>query len=220
MGRARRIFRAWCHTVFRDPASRPYLAQWRRSLRDDASVLASDRPWVPYKAADWLVDRVRPDWRVFEYGSGASTLFFARRAGRVVAVEHDAAWAAVVRQHLADQRLTGAEVRLVEPEPVAEPAYASDSADYASMNFRGYAHAIRDEPEPFDLVMVDGRARVACAKQAMGHVRSGGWLGLDNAERDRYAPIHRLLAEHDRVMFHGIGPGGVKPWSTCFWRMP
>ena len=44
-------------------------------------------PTFSYAAIDFLKDFLRPDMNVAEYGSGPSTLFFARRVQRVFAVE-------------------------------------------------------------------------------------------------------------------------------------
>ena len=49
-------------------------------------------PWYTYAAIDFLEGRTRPDMRVFEYGSGNSTLWWGSRTEQVVACEHDKAW--------------------------------------------------------------------------------------------------------------------------------
>ena len=49
-------------------------------------------------------------------------------------------------------------------------------------------NAICDEPDAsLDLVVVDGRARVECARRAMPKVKPGGLLLLDDTSRERYA---------------------------------
>src|SRR3954471_20501401 len=50
-------------------------------------------PWFTYPAIEFLGQF---DWggkRVFEWGSGNSSLWFARRAGSVRSIEHDRVWA-------------------------------------------------------------------------------------------------------------------------------
>jgi predicted O-methyltransferase YrrM len=59
--------------------------------------------------------------RVFEYGSGGSTLFFGERAKVLVSVEHDREWYKVLKQHLEKRGLRNVEYLLAEPE-VAESA--------------------------------------------------------------------------------------------------
>ena len=74
----------------------PYLEDkgWVRSRRERLPV---DRdgdclPWYSYSMIAFLSDKVRPDMRVFEYGSGYSTLWWARRVAHVTSCEHDQYW--------------------------------------------------------------------------------------------------------------------------------
>jgi 16S rRNA A1518/A1519 N6-dimethyltransferase RsmA/KsgA/DIM1 with predicted DNA glycosylase/AP lyase activity len=45
-----------------------------------------------YNVIALLDDRLDSDMRVFEYGSGFSTLYFAERVSSVVSVEYDQQW--------------------------------------------------------------------------------------------------------------------------------
>src|SRR5215218_1655637 len=49
-------------------------------------------PWFTYPAIEALKNWDLADKRVFEYGSGYSTLFWASRAKEVVSVEHNRDW--------------------------------------------------------------------------------------------------------------------------------
>jgi hypothetical protein len=49
-------------------------------------------PWVTYSFIDFIKTRLGKDFKIFEYGSGNSTLFYAQRVARVVSVEHDEEW--------------------------------------------------------------------------------------------------------------------------------
>jgi hypothetical protein len=78
----------------------------------------------------------------------------------------------------------------------------------------------RFEDESFDLVLVDGRARVAAVRHAMPKVRPGGLLVLDDAERPRYREAIVSLDGWTRRCF--TGPGGVSPnyWQTDVYLKP
>jgi len=163
---------------------------WLRSLfaiydLDDLRRL--DLPWWTLKATE-AVDaflKSRPDARVFEYGSGASTFWLAKRAGTVVSVEHDADWYASMQA----SGLPGhVELIFRAPEPAgdAAPGFPSGRAGYEQMEFRAYVQAIEAQPQPFDLIVVDGRARVACLEAAKRHLAPGGMIVFDNAGRERY----------------------------------
>lgn len=45
-------------------------------------------PWYTYPCIDFLEARLDPSLSVFEYGSGLSTIWYARRVDEVVGVEH------------------------------------------------------------------------------------------------------------------------------------
>ena len=49
-------------------------------------------PWMNYSIVSILNDRLRPDMKLFEFGSGYSTLFYAKRVNRVASVEYDRGW--------------------------------------------------------------------------------------------------------------------------------
>jgi hypothetical protein len=168
--------------------------------------------------------------RVFEYGAGGSTLFWAKRVREVVSIEHDRMWGERVQATLSHQGLRNCHVRLIEPveEPDASRGSPADPADYVSadtnfrgFSFRNYARSIDDYPDgAFDLIIVDGRARPSCGTHALPKVKTGGFLLLDNAERDYYAAIHQKLESlgWQRHSFFGPGPYNLYFWLTTVWR--
>jgi hypothetical protein len=216
-----------------EPAMSVLLRQfpaWQRSFRPPASPLRDQTPWITYGAIHFLESHLRPDMRVFEYGSGGSSLFFARRVREGISIEHDPAWAAEVKQALVDQRLANWTVQLVEPsndgsggDPSDPASYTSSDAPQVGRSFRAYAAAIDKFPDDsFDLVMIDGRARPACFVHARPKVKPGGWLLLDNADWPGYRYVHREL---DRLgwpsrTFAGPSPYGFNFSETCSWRRP
>ena len=63
---------------------------WHLSIRQRAPVDADGRPlpWYCYSAFEWLSSRLKSSDRVFEFGSGFSTLWYAERVQEVIAVEN------------------------------------------------------------------------------------------------------------------------------------
>ena len=45
-----------------------------------------------YPAIEFIDNLLRPDYQVFEYGGGHSTLWWARRVARVITIDHDREW--------------------------------------------------------------------------------------------------------------------------------
>ncbi|HWB92665.1 MAG TPA: hypothetical protein VG605_12465 [Puia sp.] len=170
-----------------------YFPQWKKYNEPGRTSLTEKIPWMNFGAIRFLEKRLRPEMRLFEFGSGGSTLFWASRVGSVVSVEHDRQWYESVRHQLPD---TGVEFLLAEPE--ADPDFARknfrDPDDYVShdlhyegMNFARYARTIDRYPEAFfDIIVVDGRARPACIKHAIPRLKTGGLMVIDDTYRDFY----------------------------------
>lgn len=152
------------------------------SVYDLEDLLAFDVPWWTFTAADRVEAFLgeRPDSRVFEWGSGASTVWLGRRCGTVFSVEHDAAWADRMRSTLP----SNARVQLVEPAPGG--SVPSAKPGFAGLDFADYVAAIDDVAGPLDLIVIDGRAREACLDRAVERLASGGLIVLDNVDRARY----------------------------------
>lgn len=171
-------------------ARRSRSALWVRSwlaIYDLDDMLVLDVPWWTFAAADAVEDllRARPGARVLEWGSGASTVWLARRAGSVVSIEHDPAWAARTARALAACDADNVRLRVVGPRP-GPGGVRSAKRGFEGLDFTAYADAVDDVGGEFDLVVVDGRAREACLERAVERLAPGGWVVFDNVDRARY----------------------------------
>lgn len=129
-----------------------------------------ERPWISYDAQATLARHLRRESRVLEFGSGMSTVWYARHAGHVVSLEHDAHWHALIARRLA--RFDNVDYRLIEDTET----YLAQTPD-----------------EAFDLIMIDGSARLFCTLFAMTHLAPGGIIYLDNS--DKHPEPRRLLLD-------------------------
>ncbi len=208
--------------IGRSPSQRRHAIRWLRSLRKDY-LLDEPSPWITFDAIDCLTEIIRRQrartgpLRVFEYGSGGSTLFWQRQGAHCVSIEHDPTWFGVVRSRIDSKRV---DYRLIVPrqsdssndrDPSDPTKYASGDAACQSYDFREYATAISTFPdEHFDIVLVDGRSRPACIMHAAPKVRSGGVLVLDNAEHEYYTrKAGAFLREFRRSEFPGVLPNSM-----------
>lgn len=209
--------------LLRDPASVRYAPEWLRSLFFGRNPLDDHTPWLPFKARRWLLEHVDRDTTVFEYGSGGSTLFFARFGASVVSVEHDPAWFERVNRALGETALCNYKHLLREAEMPAtgrSQGHSSQRPEFAGRCLDRYVCSIDEYPDrSFDLVVVDGRARLACIARALPKVRDGGHLLLDNSERAEYAPAFSTLARFPRVDLRGMAPYRTYLWQTSIWRI-
>jgi hypothetical protein len=208
-------------------AARDY-PEWRDSRGAGRTPLSDAVPWITFGAARFLDQIIRRDWKVFEFGSGGSTLYLAGRASQLVTIEHDRAWATRVQGELARRRLGRCELRCIEPERTASPADPSDpdgatssAPELRELSFARYAAAIdAAEDSSLDLVVVDGRARPACVAHARGKIKPGGYLLLDNSDRPHYAKATAALGAWKRRDFHGPGPYVLAFFCSTFWQRP
>ena len=173
---------------------------WVTSLtkvHDSLAIAELGVPWWTYRAIDvvdaWLVNRPKPI-RVFEYGSGASTLWLAERADEVISIEHHAGFAGVIGPALAGH--PSITFRVVEPEWTSSPTVGSEKPGHQRMDFSAYVHAIDAEPGLFDIIVIDGRAREACLAVAADRLAPGGVIVFDNSHRGRY---RKAIAATDLV---------------------
>jgi hypothetical protein len=154
-------------------------------------------PWLTYPAIEYLNQFDVKDKKIFEYGCGQSTAYWKRRGAQVWGVEHDRAWFE----------------KLTSETPATRTIYFAD----AEMD---YAAAIERPGTHFDIVVIDGVFRTACVEPALAHLRSGGFIILDNAERD--VEVGQLLRQHGLfpVDFNGFGPINDYTWTTSLFLTP
>ena len=206
------------------PLHRHRYRHWLQSLlaiHDIDALIRLDVPWWTYDA----IARVeaflaaRPGARVFEYGSGASTVWLAKRAGSVVSVDHDAEWIDFSRPRLAE--LGNANVELVTADAVSDvdPRYHSGKPGYRGASFRSYVHAIGRWPGRFDLIVIDGRARAACLATAVERLADDGMIVFDNSHRARYRDAIGRCGLQAAVT-RGLVPSLPLPDQTTLLRRP
>jgi hypothetical protein len=172
-------------------------------LHEHRDPLESEMPWLPFPTIGWLEKYIAPDMQVFEWGSGGSTAYIARRVKHVTSVEHHALWHAKVRFFLWLRGITNCNLVLKEPERAADvpERYRSTGGKTSHLGFMAYALYINRFPDNyFDLVVIDGRGRSACIMLANKKVKIGGYILLDDSERPEYRnAISSLTALNYRV---------------------
>ncbi|WP_426241407.1 class I SAM-dependent methyltransferase [Nocardioides sp. LHG3406-4] len=176
-----------------------------------------DLPWWTFESARLVAAHLRahPGARVFEWGSGASTLWLASRAGSVHSVEHHADWAA----SLAPRLPGNVTLQVVEPEVSASPVASSAKPGHAGLDFADYVWAIDDVAGTFDLVVIDGRAREACLARAVDRLSPGGIIVFDNVDRRRYMEAIDTVGDRLAVtMTRGLTPALPYPTRTALLR--
>lgn len=205
------------------PRERRYWREWLRQTIDGISPIDAAAPFMSFRARDWLENFLSSkDRRVFEWGSGGSTLFLASRVRELVTIEHDPTWYEIVSRHLSSFASENCTIRHIPPSTSSsEPIYRSERKPQWS--FRDYVRAIDSYPDGyFDLVIVDGRARPACIRHARPKVAPGGAIILDDSGRRRYQNAVREMDQTGwiKVDLSGVKPGGPAIHHTTAWVRP
>lgn len=194
-----------------------YYREWKACQLSGRTPLDDELPWITFAAIRFLEKNLNKTMRVFEYGSGGSSVFIARRVQLLETVEHDSSWGRVVAEKLSSCHLDNCRIRVVPPHvengaqrksPADPAAYISSNEQYAGYSFRDYVQTIDayDDGE-FDVVLIDGRARPSCFAHAVRKVARGGFICWDNTEREHYAPAMKLAGKNfDFYDFPGPSP--------------
>ena len=139
--------------------------------------LHPDAPWLTAEATEALERWLQPHHAGIEWGSGRSTVWFARRVNRLLSVEHHPGWHRSVSAQLAASGLTNVDYRLYpcEPERIETDEWI------AQMFASDYVRAVdRFADGTLDFALVDGMYRSVCALSVIPKLRRGGLLIVDN----------------------------------------
>src|SRR5688500_11513096 len=166
-----------------------------------------DKPWLNPTAISLLDMLLQPFDRGIEWGSGRSTVWFAKHLSHLTSVEDNAEWHAIVKRQLNVANVTNVDYRLTEPSG------SSPDSDYVR---------IVDEFADGSLgfALVDGAssdARGHCANAVIPKLAPCGLLVVDNVnwflDHETHSPSSR----------YGLGPAN-EIWAALQqrvkgWRM-
>lgn len=175
-------------------------------------------PWFTYPAIFWTLKNINASMKVFEYGSGNSTLFLSQKVKELVSIEHNKQWFDDTQEKLKQKNISTT-YQLIEPTPINQPTDNHIPGNYLSAkrneSFKNYSESISKYPDNyFDIIIIDGRARMSCLHHAISKVASEGYIILDNSERRRYLSGIKLLRKKGFKQLDFCGFGQV--WDSCW----
>ncbi len=156
-------------------------------------------PWTTYPFIDFIKERLTKEMRVFEYGSGNSTFYYAQHVKEVTSVEHDPNWYKLI----------------LEKKPVNVVLILSE------LNNDKYCRVVQSKGDLYDLIIVDGEKRNKCMEYSISSLSARGVIILDDSERNEYKMgIDFLLQNKFRKLdFWGIAPTVLfKKCTTIFYK--
>ena len=175
-----------------------FIEMWQKDFAIEKSIdekICADKdgnpiPWYTYPAIEYLSQFDYSALRIFEYGCGYSSAFWAVRAKRVVSIEDKTEW---FEKWKSEFRYENLDIRW------------RDEGD-------GYEAAIFEDKEKYDVIVIDGKRRTECAKAAIEALADGGMIILDDSDRintsEEYVKAVKILREADllQVDFYGFCP--------------
>lgn len=211
-------------------------------------------PWYTLPAILFLEDTIiDKDIKVFEYGSGKSSLYYASLVKECYSIEHNPVWYDFFKDKVLpiDKKLT---VDLVPQNCLPDEKSFKLLKEFEDLNFNlplssfdhpstnrhhgvhdkdyhiehgllnkefyGYATKIfKKQKGYFDLIVVDGMARVLSMFLASKMIAEDGVIILDNSDRWQYNSGQKYLIENGfgRIDFYGTGVSSNETyWCTSF----
>ncbi len=176
-----------------------FIEIWQKEFAAEKSIdekICADKngnplPWYTYPAIEYLKQFDYSRQKVFEYGCGYSSLFWAQRAAKVVSIEDNPAYFARWKQEFAGAN--NLEIRRREED-------------------ERYEKAIVEEDELYEVIAIDGKRRAQCALAAVKQLAAGGMIILDDSDRvntsEEYVTAIKTLREAGllQIDFYGFCP--------------
>lgn len=147
-------------------------------------------PWYTYPFVDFLADLETNDWKVLEFGSGQSTLYWATRTAAVLSYENNIEWL----ENMREKSPSNVEIRLFEGEQTLE--------ELPSLDFQP------------DLIVVDGWKRGACTRRSIEQFGLKPLYILENSDWFPEAAAAMRQAGFVEIRFKGFGPINGYAWAT------
>ena len=157
-------------------------------------------PWFKSEVIIYLDKLLQSDWAILETGCGGSTIWYSKRVAEVHSFEHDRAWYLKTMNLLREKEIENVWLyyyRLYPEKGIPMKDFPC-SADGKKM---------------FDFISIDGRGRMKSIETTIGNLKSGGYLLLDDSQRERYQDIFPVsmwsnvhFATHEK--------------QTTIWRKP
>jgi len=189
-----------------------FIEMWQKDFAIEKSIdekLCLDKdgnpiPWYTYPAIEYLSQFDYSKLKIFEYGCGYSSAFWAERACKVVSIEDKTNW---FEKWKSEFKYTNLDIRW------------RDEGE-------GYEAAIFEDAEKYDVIVIDGKRRRDCAEAALKALNNGGMIILDDSDRintsEEYVSAIKVLrgAGLLQVDFYGFCPMNcyTKTTSVFFCR--
>lgn len=158
--------------------------------------MGSPLPWLTYGAIHELEKRLLPTDEVLEFGSGHSSLWFAKRVASIVAIETSQDW-------------------------INQVSSQAQLSDVRNLQLKYHS---KFDPQAFlplinnaSVILIDGAWRHEVAKLVAGQHLLNQLLVIDNTDaQGPFEDLPKYFKSQNRIVvdFKGMGPGLLHSWQT------
>ena len=233
-------------TALRNKTELMHLAQFGLEYLNDKGWFASvvsgglprnneeELPHYTYPAIKFIERVTEKSHKVFEYGIGASSFWWARRVKEVVSVEHNRQWIKIIRKNAPDNLTTilsqpERNCKTSDPNGILDEFFENHSEVKSGdiehdiehglvwETFKHYVLTLTSFPKGyFNIIVIDGMARSVAAWLASQYINDNGLIVFDDSHRWQYnAGFSALTDQGFRLVdFWGPGPVNTNEWCT------
>jgi hypothetical protein len=138
------------------------------------------KPWMDKTEIEKIIVYLKPEYKMFEWGCGGSTLYFSKYVSLYRSIENNYKWFRKISNLISSNT----------------EIYHYPNTD----NYNNYINAISNYEDQYDVILIDGRCRVKCAIQAKSHLRNNGLLFVhDYFNRPYYNKIEKEYTLIDSI---------------------
>ena len=141
---------------------------------------------------DFFMNHINNDSLVLEYGSGISTNEIAKKCKFITSIEHQEDW----YNKLKNQLLPNCEIILKTPDLQFTEGLFGIDGTYDE--FKSYVNAPMGKG-PFDIILIDGRARVSCASITKSISHDDTIIFIHDFDRAEYQEVLSFLDLLEKV---------------------
>lgn len=150
------------------------------------------RVWkeIPHLAPEvitFLKNYLTKKMTVFEWGSGGSTLWIAKRVKKIYSIEVSYVWYQFLTEKIKEERLKNVTLHYYPIDP------------YIGYVDNIYFETINNLKRKFPLIIVDGAVatRNSCFERAVKHLTEYGYIIFDDFQHTAFSPSREFLIENN-----------------------
>ena len=147
-----------------------------------------NKPHLKIREWSYLKSRIERDHSILEYGSGYSTIHLSRKNYKIHSIEHNLSWFVKINNNI--KKFNKAKVHYVPAIVVHEGLINK------RISFNSYIEFPKTLNKKFNIVIIDGRERVKCAKAIINLLHDDHKIFIHDWNRKKY---HKVLSDYRLV---------------------